>query len=153
MGRKKKIVESTETNMQPVETLQEKPVEKVLASEKPPELLITKITPVHELEIRDRKMVTGVFTIEGKKKGILRLGPMRKYPGEELKNKYFEHGRQYTIPQWMADWLNGVGNEEMKTPACRKITHTDQWVDLNDKRPLQAPLYQNLFRFTPVAKW
>ncbi|MHB1059854.1 MAG: hypothetical protein ACYC0F_18430 [Rhodanobacter sp.] len=117
------------------------------------DLLVTKMTTVEEKEIADRKMITGKFMMQGKKAGKIKIGSIRKYKGDSLKPYIFEHNKTYTIPKWLADWLNGEGNEEMGTPGCHKLIHTDQNVDLNNMTLLQTPKKEFYFSFTPVAQW
>jgi hypothetical protein len=68
----------------------------------------------------------------------------------------FEHGKTYTIPKWLADWLNGGETnpeDKVKSPRCNVIKHNDQWNDLQAKRPLSTPTLSPMYSFTPVAKW
>lgn len=110
-------------------------------------------------EIQDRKMVTGTFHIVGKKSGVARIGALVKYKGDDYKTHFFQHGKTYTIPKWKADWLNGYSLNDPKTldrgmtPRCHVKIHTEQYTDLTQKHPLAEPQTQNLYSFTPVARW
>lgn len=120
--------------------------------------IVSTITTREMLEIADRKLVTGVFHHRQKKGGILRIGGMRKYKGDKLEGRTFIDGKTYTVPKWMADWLNGVdindqARNPLKTPGAHKVVHNDQWVDLHDKRPLGSATYEPMYAFTPVAQW
>lgn len=115
--------------------------------------IVTKIENRDLVEIEDRKMVTGTFHYRAKPGGSVKFGGMRKYKGEKLKTLEFRDGHVYTIPKWMADWLNGIQNNPSKTPAAIKLIHTDQWNDVDNKKPLQAPVATPIYGFSPVAKW
>jgi hypothetical protein len=136
--------------------------EAVAVMEKPKEVhapLITEITSRDMFEVEDRKPVTGVFRMQNKKpgeRGMIRIGAMRKYKGDHMNPWIFEHGKTYTIPKWMADWLNGgKTNEEdkVKSPRCNILSHNDQWNDLHNKRQLAEPNLHAVYSFTPVPKW
>jgi hypothetical protein len=129
---------------------------------KEPELpipLITQVTSRDMFEVEDRKPVYGTFRMQNKKpgeKGMIRIGAMRKYKGDKMTPWIFEHGKNYTIPKWLADWINGGEKDpeaKVKTPRCNIVTHNDQNNDLQNKRMLAAPNLHPLFSFTPVAKW
>lgn len=144
-------------SLPPVQAV-EKPSAPIKSPRKPEEPkvpLITQISTRDMMEIEDRKPVTGVFRLENKKpgeSGIFRLGAIRKYKEDKMQPWIFEHGKTYTVPKWLADWLNG-GNEERKTPGAVKVIHNDQWNDLNNKRPLTEPVKMKMYSFTPTVNW
>lgn len=111
------------------------------------------LTAKERFEMEDRKIVTGVFHYLGKAGGVLRIAPMAKYKGDPLLvNETYIDGKEYTIPKWKADWMNGKPNEG-KTPYACKCTHTDQYKDIQEHRVLAPPKEEPLYSFTPVAKW
>jgi len=121
--------------------------------------LVSQITTRDMWEIEDRKPVVGVFRMQNKKpgeKGMVRIGALRKYKEDHMRPWIFEHGKTYTVPKWVADWLNGGEanpEDKIKSPRCNMIKHNDQWNDLQDKRPLSQPTLNPMYSFTPVAKW
>ena len=54
----------------------------------------------------DRRPVTGVFRFHECPGGETTV-PMKKYPGQERTDYHFKDGEQYTVPLWVARWLNG----------------------------------------------
>ena len=121
--------------------------------------LVKEVTARDLFEIEDRKPVTGIFRMNNKKpgeKGMIKIGAMRKYKGDKMTPWIFEHGKSYTIPKWLADWLNG-GNPDpdalVKSPGCNIVTHNDQDTNLQEKRLLDKPSMHTLFSFSPQAKW
>lgn len=137
-------------------------VKKSLSTPKPkevPPVLVKEVTAKDLFEIEDRKPVTGIFRMNNKKpgeKGMIKIGCMRKYKGDHMRPWMFEHGKSYTIPKWLADWLNG-GNPDpdalVKSPGCNIVTHNDQDTNLQEKKLLEKPTLHNLFSFSPQAKW
>lgn len=121
--------------------------------------IVTEIGQREVWEIYDLKMVTGKFTWKGKAKGILRFGPMKKYPSEKEGKRYvLQDGQVYTIPRYVADWLNGadihdVGSNPTRTPGACKYIHQDQNNDLNSERMLEKPMRETLYSFDPLARW
>ena len=69
-------------------------------------------------QIEDQKLVTGVFIYPRKPGGTYRTH-LRKYKGEPLDRLEFTDGNKYTIPLWMARWLNGDASE----CGCAAIIH------------------------------
>ena len=136
----------------------EPPVVKASQPKEAPAPLITQITSRDMFEVEDRKPVTGVFRMQNKKpgeRGMIRIGAMRKYKGDHMNPWIFEHGKTYTIPKWLADWLmEGTQDpNKVKFSRCNVLSHKDQWNDLQDKRPLSAPSLHPMYSFTPVPKW
>ncbi len=121
--------------------------------------LVTQLSARDAFELEDRKPVIGVFRMNNKKpgeKGMIKIGAMRKYKGDKMSPWIFEHGKTYTIPKWLAAWINGGEgdpDEVVKQPRCNIVTHTDQDTNLQEKRMLAAPTKHSLFSFSPVAKW
>jgi hypothetical protein len=129
------------------------------AKEKEIPKIIPEVSARDIFEIEDRKPVTGIFRMNNKKpgeKGMIKIGAMRKYKGDKMDPWIFEHGKTYTIPKWLADWLNGGETDpdaKVKSPRCNIVTHNDQDTNLQEKRMLTAPTKHSLFSFSPIAKW
>lgn len=136
--------------------------EPIVAKQKPehvPQTIIKELTTRDMWEIEDRKPVTGVFRMQNKKpgeRGMVRIGALRKYKEDKMDPWIFEHNKTYTLPKWIADWINGGDTPEtdkVKSPRCNVVAHNDQWNDLQNKRPLSNPKLNSMYSFTPVASW
>ena len=121
--------------------------------------ICTEIGQSEVWEIYDLKMVTGRFSWPGKPKGVLRFGPMKKYKSEKEGKRYImTDGEVYTIPRYVADWLNGadihdVESNPTRTPGACKQVHHDQHNDLHATRMLAKPHRTSIYSFTPLVKW
>ncbi len=58
-----------------------------------------------KLKKEESRMVTGIFRFHECPGGSLTI-PMKKYAGP-IFSKTFKDGEQYTVPLWVARWLNG----------------------------------------------
>lgn len=71
-------------------------------NKKPPQPLSDKVRKIMEEEM---KTVTGIFRFHECPGSCVKI-PMKKYPGK-VYNFDFMDGEEYTVPLWVARWLNG----------------------------------------------
>lgn len=89
------------------------------------------------MEEESRK-VTGIFRFHECPGGAVTV-PMKKYPGQSVINFSFKDGEEYTVPLWVARWLNGydacAGELKGKINSCAYPIHENA-VDRDTGRPL-----------------
>ncbi len=59
-----------------------------------------------KLMAEEKRMVKGIFRFHECPGGSINNVPMKKYPGERLTIN-MKDGEEYTVPLWVARWLNG----------------------------------------------
>ena len=115
--------------------------------------IITALTPAQKKRIEDEKMVKGTFVYRAKPGGRYQTW-LRKYKRDPLVNKNVQgfqridmiDGKSYTVPQWVAEWLNG----EVEG-SCADWRHSAGVINLESEErapPERVPV----FRFI-VQEW
>ena len=86
----------------------------------------------------DCRMVTGIFRFNECPGGETPV-PMKKYPGQERLDLHLKDGETYTVPLWVARWLNGYDacavKRNGKINSCGYPRHENS-IDRVTGRPL-----------------
>lgn len=86
----------------------------------------------------EKRPVKGIFRFHECPGGSTTI-PMKKYPGEEVRNMTFTDGEEYTVPLWVARWLNGYDacaqERGGKINSCGYPVH-EHAIDRNTGQPL-----------------
>ncbi len=86
----------------------------------------------------DSRTVTGIFRFNECPGGATTI-PMKKYPGQARVDYNFKDGGEYTVPLWVARWLNGYDacavELKGKINSCGYPRHENS-VDRSTGRPL-----------------
>lgn len=109
--------------------------------------VITQLTPLQKKRIEDEKLVKGTFVYRAKPGGRYQTY-LRKYKRDPLVNKNVQgfqridmvDGKSYTVPQWVADWLNG----EVEG-SCSDWRHSAGVIDLTTEErapPERVPVFR-----------
>ncbi len=86
----------------------------------------------------EKRTVSGVFRFHECPGGSTTV-PMKKYPGQERVDYQFKDGGEYTVPIWVARWLNGYDacavELKGKINSCGYPRHENS-IDRTTGRPL-----------------
>ena len=98
----------------------------------------------------ESRTVSGVFRFHECPGGATTV-PMKKYPGQARVDYHFKDGEEYTVPLWVARWLNGYDacavELKGKINSCSYPIHENA-VDRITGRPLvQVNQYRRRMTF------
>ncbi|KKN33423.1 hypothetical protein LCGC14_0803900 [marine sediment metagenome] len=74
--------------------------------ESTPQTRIGSRERLKKLMEEESRTVKGVFRFHECPGGVTTI-PMKKYPGQQRVDYVFKDGEDYTVPLWVARWLNG----------------------------------------------
>lgn len=115
-------------------------VSQMLEEPPSPRKIIRELSAAEKKRIEDEKLVKGTFVYRAKPGGRYRT-VLRKYKRDPnagnaqgfIKIDYID-GKQYTVPKWIADWLNG--EEE---GSCCDFRHVANEANLDAEKIINKP--------------